>query len=1513
MMKAFIENEIESALSVYRIKPGRISADYNIEQAAIQSYQGREIFELIQNADDEMRLLKDFSQCNIRISYSDGYLSISNNGEPFTERGVQSLMLAHDSGKMDISHKTPVIGNKGTGFRAVLSWAERIVIHSQDLHIAFSSQHSNEVLKSLPLEKRGNRVAATLAFPEWIDTSDHQAYTTEIGLQIKSENTVKERIIQQLVRLDGTILLFLNYARSITIDIEKNEVEYRRVDNKNETIIEKYENGTKIESTTWILREEHNEIEGKYYSVAVAYRKDGKAPERNTLYSYLPTEVILPLPLLMHATLELDGTRNHIVRNSNTNKEVLSKAANLLIATVCEKASRRKKSSYDELRMIIPQSDIVNSELTQYSFWETLDALVKKAAILPTVNDKYICADDDPVFYRTPVSLHLSGEMFDELLKCESDTRVVDYIETHSLTTTYTAEYFSSAVNKWAKSRKYSEQTVNENCLLIKSILDGVSEEDYLSLNLIYCMDKKLTTDTNSAYMDSGLSHVALPSFTKMRLIDPMMQTQLLNLFDNDEIYMINHLVKFNLRTLNINEVISKMQRTIDQMIKRNDYQKAQVFIRESVRWFVENADELDERKSHYSVYMLTKEGQIAKSDSLYYGADYNNSLIEKLLDGFDQDIFVEYNPLLVEEFGLDRVTNLFHKIGVAGRPRDLSVEMKLYEKSGFNDFFWEKIKYPLQFDKYILRKDTSWKQFCGSFHTFEHLDWILSNSSTEAIIEWILDDDSLRRNLQSKKDPRSFAAVKFDSFANPRSLNSKEIPSYIAWRFEQIGWVTVDGKRYRLSDCILESLPASLSDVLVCPDFASYISLKHEKRRSLRREYERLFIDIGVCENYGDLPSHKLYELLKELGEKRIDPKETRTIYTKIYDSYNESNISQTEKDQFRENGLVLCQDGQYYCPKESYYLDRRAFCKVIRDRFHLISLSSRLSSAKICGLFGVDQLRVQGTLRGEPEIHFNNIMFQSNLENYKICVCCYRYGKNRNKEAEEIGKLKKLKIVLCSKITAGLNGEEIHLEPFDYVPSNDLVYYLCVPTNIQSSNDLYSHLMGDAVSGIICDVLNLFEERTSFRDLYMKPIQDRLYAVKDEVEEDDIFERVSRELGSFESIREEFSSILSALTSVSDDSLLKYIEKIDFDDFSSDSNMSVIIDIFRDNNLDVDEYNKRSILADINLIGYFQRRCEEYKRDLYDTYRLSTYNQLINESVEEKTKLIDMWYSYEDTVVPVYNSVFFDPEEAVKKLFGIGEYIANIEELNLKYQQSLTRFKEHTENKDFFEQFVNSNEITSLLYYDEIDELILRYDKFVAAKTQDVDVPSEKKQISFTPLTAIRGIVEPQDIASATKRIKRVGFSKEGTRKKEKNLERIGYTGEKRVYEWLLLRCDNVKWMSENAKKAGVNPTGSAEYGYDISFIQGGNEYFVDVKSSSSGGGEIVFFLSSHELDFALKHSENYRIYYVENADSEAAKLIILDDVIKDGALNNLSYTIVQKTEYKLCGVVRSVSSID
>ena len=128
-MELFIQQAIASRIKEYHNDSNRMVADYNAERQHVDDYNGRQLLELIQNADDEKADIVAIS-----LDTKSRKLTISNTGHSFSQSGYESLMLSNLSSKT----KEQFIGNKGLGFRSIINWSENVTVRSNGFDIKFS-------------------------------------------------------------------------------------------------------------------------------------------------------------------------------------------------------------------------------------------------------------------------------------------------------------------------------------------------------------------------------------------------------------------------------------------------------------------------------------------------------------------------------------------------------------------------------------------------------------------------------------------------------------------------------------------------------------------------------------------------------------------------------------------------------------------------------------------------------------------------------------------------------------------------------------------------------------------------------------------------------------------------------------------------------------------------------------------------------------------------------------------------------------------------------------------------------------------------------------------------------------------------------------------------------------------------------------------------------------------------------------------------------------------------------
>ena len=199
-MQQNILNELKKDIKEKEIGYNRnsIPSRYNTEQNYKKRYKGREILELIQNAEDA-----NASELVFELNKEKQKIIISNNGENFSLNGYRSLLYPNISSKP----KGVFIGQKGLGFRALINWAKEISILSNNLKITFSEEISNRLLDSLKKNYPEMKDITNMEFLSIPKIEEIQNYST--GVTIELVYNEKIDFEQQFSAIDQECFFFL--------------------------------------------------------------------------------------------------------------------------------------------------------------------------------------------------------------------------------------------------------------------------------------------------------------------------------------------------------------------------------------------------------------------------------------------------------------------------------------------------------------------------------------------------------------------------------------------------------------------------------------------------------------------------------------------------------------------------------------------------------------------------------------------------------------------------------------------------------------------------------------------------------------------------------------------------------------------------------------------------------------------------------------------------------------------------------------------------------------------------------------------------------------------------------------------------------------------------------------------------------------------------------------------------------------------------------------------------------
>lgn len=382
--------------------------DYRKEIQTYKDYRGREILELLQNADDAQS-----ETVEINIDTNQRILSIINSGSqtiPFTEDGIQSIMLSNLSPKKG----NKLIGSKGLGFRSVLNWSDKIEIRSDNVSLRFGTdivknkwdELKNRVSEAEKFEKESIRDGrevplAILALPEIILLNNCTQKSTSIILAY--DRAYEENILNDLEKFQPESLLFLHHIRHITIVIDGQKKEYTKsssTPNKN-SIIE-----VELDNEHWIQSSDQGKLDDTdaEYEVSCAFCLS-KPHESYKIFSYFPTQTDFPFPCILHASLELDSSRNSLVSSDRNNQIMMHKLAEQ-IATVATYLKESDRHDWYPYMLMRPDTSKQQNEYVSLLIKSVHD-LSANGKFIPTVDFGF--TDENGYYYYSDSFFELTN------------------------------------------------------------------------------------------------------------------------------------------------------------------------------------------------------------------------------------------------------------------------------------------------------------------------------------------------------------------------------------------------------------------------------------------------------------------------------------------------------------------------------------------------------------------------------------------------------------------------------------------------------------------------------------------------------------------------------------------------------------------------------------------------------------------------------------------------------------------------------------------------------------------------------------------------------------------------------------------------------------------------------------------------------------------------------------------------------------------------------------------------
>jgi hypothetical protein len=320
----------------------------SLERYISESYTGRSLVELLQNADDA-----GAKRIFVKAIGNHQFL-VANDGRAFNAEDVVALCRSGASTK---SRRAGTIGYRGIGFKSVVNYASAVHLVSGDVALTFSRELTQSLLSShtaVPLVRIPHPFGGA-AFQTEIALCHAAGYETVFVFESRND-----ALLEEAKSFDVSCLLFLNNIQAAIFDAS-------RSDNRGHIAVRSpHSSGgmrVSISSETapedWLVFSQSESPD----SAAIAFRLQDDAvvalaPNEAVVHSFMPTHDHLRFPVRINGDFSTDPSRTRVVMDDET-RVALDGCAEVMADLCAETLETRS----DPLRILGPLSEVTADPL----------------------------------------------------------------------------------------------------------------------------------------------------------------------------------------------------------------------------------------------------------------------------------------------------------------------------------------------------------------------------------------------------------------------------------------------------------------------------------------------------------------------------------------------------------------------------------------------------------------------------------------------------------------------------------------------------------------------------------------------------------------------------------------------------------------------------------------------------------------------------------------------------------------------------------------------------------------------------------------------------------------------------------------------------------------------------------------------------------------------------------------------------------------------------------------------
>lgn len=1346
----------------------RLIEENTIEKRDIKGYHGREILELLQNADDAYQ--KSIIEGNkpnvpleVSISYINNILTVKNTGTAFDKNGIKAIVYGNNSPK-----EGKYIGNKGTGFRSILNWAKSVKILSGGFNVLFSKKIANDFFESIKNEKQIAKQVARkkslyvpmLAIPKPLENQTYNDSTT-IKIEIDETKLNDEfNVLKQLDSIDLRILLFLPNISKISITTDDKNITYqRKIITKDADIkaMSKIKSDIKpprkieifkkdktnsepvVQETFFVFNKviperilEDGVKKDILLSVAIPETYENFIPEH--LYTFFPLfDTESPFNCLLHASYDLNDSRNSI--NSGEKNDIIIKEQLKFLVEIAQ--FYIKNNDFITAYKIISPLSVRVYDFTfpavysKFNLKEFYIETVIKEKLFSTVNGNLISIQEEPKVFENGCPDFFIGNKFEKLLKINATDEIFTFFTflirhsemDYEYDESELEEIISELSNSWSVSQQvqvFIWWNQSNYTKVLPKLLKIKNDEKNESSKFLGIND--------SCYLLSGdFNKLKVPKWVKVPSLDKEYQEQLYS--QSESLPQIIE-QKEKTKETDMARLIaqSKIFPDIDFSYRDRstiisaanssveNYDQAIEF----VKWLWNNyrkdkdwnpPGRASEPKTKYNFPDKSNPNEPKESDFFYFGSDYGNPLADKLFDE-------RYSPVpKIQDFRIDEseteaFKNFLRKFGVKDYPVIETMEIKpdnsfseYYEKLAKGRDAWgSSISYLFQ---YIWPTITNIENLIKTLSENELVLWISKSSELYDSLEhpYLDDNDTIKFKYKGNRHP------KFHEFYfryGERKYN------YIYNLFNNVPWIEIDGKKFSPTH-ILQNFKESNSSNKKFADVLPVLTIDkmYKTAKKLDLPYDQvkeIYSLFSFCEEVTDLPSNDFYNLLLEIPEMN-DFSHSEELSRKIYsilERPGRKEISQSDnKTKFLNSGkLLVSYNGklQYHLASEVYVPSQNILNK---KQYYIVEKGLRTNSYNFISLLGCQEYQKEYKIIPHSEIESDlNSDFQSYFNSFR------EYAKAYKEQNSNIAKnINTLSIKIVKSIRVLEIDEEKETEKETTISEN----HTCLRSSLSNwfivlsgvaSFDSEINALSEIIEMIFDNIANTSGfEASKIGELFRtRNIEDRKFLIRKEFGSLSVIDNDN----SRTEIQVSFENALKQLKpsySLSED-------EIDFENFYGTENSQKIVTLFKKLRFDISDFENAGFQYPIDLAPLFK----EIAMDFVQSNKKHFKNVLFYHAKSDENLQIDFLDKVNQFakfhLVKTENSVTFDPKKIIIKQFSKiidnweSETVPNNIDCEKEYEANYDLLNP---NHEFEDEIANDKDAQRMIYFNCKEEFRL------------------------------------------------------------------------------------------------------------------------------------------------------------------------------------------------------------